>query len=653
MGQESLRLATRSGGVPRVLVVSENESVPSDRRVWAISTALVRGGCEVVVVCPQGDASERAQGERAPFELRDGVEIHRFPLRFAAGGPLGYLGEYCAALWRVWRTVRQLSRERPFDVVHACNPPDFMLFAAWPARRDARLIFDHHDLTPELFQTRFGGRHRLLHKLTLLLERLSFAAADVVLATNESYAQIAQTRGHKPARDVFVVRNGPDLQHFRATRPDPVLKRGKPLLISYVGVMAPQDGVDHALRALALVRDRRSDWHAVLAGEGEARAYLQRLADELGIGGAVEFPGWLDDDQISRLLSTSDVCLAPEPLTPLNDVSTMVKIAEYLAISRPVVAYDLRESRRAAGDAAVYAAPNEVDSFAHRITELLDDPDRRAVMGRIGRERVEQSLSWERSEMALIDAYRQALQTANGSAQVPLATPQEDKTFWESAAETTWGRYLTEAERRILLRALDLAPRDGDAMEVGCEGGRWSRYLVERRGSAICTDIDPKVLKLCGERLPQARCVLSRPGCERLPAGDGELALLLVYEVVQVTDASWFPTEAARVLRPGGILAFSHYNSASLRAGTYRAAALMGRSRSKNLYYRGPSYTSLRRSMARAGFEIVQEDGIAWAPFTRKSNSRLIPAAVRIERACGLRRLPSFSPWVLTIARRA
>ncbi len=651
---KSLHLASRSGSAPRVLVVSENESVPSDRRVWAISTTLVGAGCEVVVVCPQGDEGERAQGERALFEVRGGVEIHRFPLRFAAGGPLGYFGEYSAALWRVWRIVRRLSRERPFDIVHACNPPDFMLFAAWPARRArAQLIFDHHDLTPELFQTRFGARHRLLHKLTLLLERLSFAAADVVLATNDSYAQIALTRGHKPARDIFVVRNGPDLRQFRASRPDPALKRGQPLLISYVGVMAPQDGVDQALRALALVHARRSDWHAVLAGEGEARAGLQQLADELGLAGSVEFPGWLDDEQISRLLSTSDVCLAPEPLTPLNDVSTMVKIAEYLAISRPVVAYNLRESRRAAGAAAAYAAPNDVGSFAERITELLDDPERRVVMGRIGRERVEQSLCWERSEIALFDAYRRALRTTNGSAQAARATAHEHQTLWESAAETAWGRYLTDAERRLLLRALDLAPPDGEAMEVGCEGGRWSRYLVERRGSAICTDIDQGVLELCGQRLPQARCVLTHTGSERLPAGDGELALLLVYEVVQVTDASWFPAEAARVLRPGGVLAFSHYNSASLRAVAYRAAALTGGSRSQHRYYRGPSYTSLRRSIARAGFEIVHEEGIAWAPFTRQSNSRLIPVAARLERTLGLRRLASLSPWVLTLARRA
>ncbi|HYM54606.1 MAG TPA: glycosyltransferase, partial [Solirubrobacteraceae bacterium] len=203
----------------------------------------------------------------------------------------------------------------------------------------------------------------------------------------------------------FVVRNGPDLRRFRPVAPDPALKRGHPLLIGYVGLMAPQDGVDHALRALAHVSKRRQDWHAIFAGDGDARPELDRLVRELGLEDRVEFVGWLDDSGIARLLSSADVCLAPEPRSPLNDVSTMIKIAEYMAMSRPVVAYELRESRFTAGDAAAYAEPNDVASYAARIEELLDDPRRRSEMGRLGRQRVEQELSWERSEQHLAAAY--------------------------------------------------------------------------------------------------------------------------------------------------------------------------------------------------------------------------------------------------------
>ena len=212
-----------------------------------------------------------------------------------------------------------------------------------------------------------------------------------------------------------MVRNGPELERFRARQADPRLKRGRPLLIGYLGVMAPQDGVDHALRALALVAERRDDWHAIFAGDGEARPALMRLAGQLGLNDKVEFAGWVDDEQIARLLSSCDVCLAPEPPSPLNDRSTMVKIAEYMAMECPIVAYPLPESRFTAAEAALYARPNDVGSMAACIEELLDDPGRRARMGRIGRERVERELSWAYSERNLAQAYRTVRDRSSGT----------------------------------------------------------------------------------------------------------------------------------------------------------------------------------------------------------------------------------------------
>lgn len=389
----------------RVLILNENESVPGDRRVWDISTTLAEAGAEVVVICPSDE-----RGGSARFEQRDGVEIHRYRPSFAEGGPTGYVREYGRAFWCTWALVRRLSRERRFDIVHACNPPDFLLFAAGPARhRGARFVFDHHDLTPELFETRFGNRYRLLHRATLTLERWCFRAADVVLATNESYGEIARVRGAKAAADVFVVRNAPDLKRLVPVTPDPSLKCGKPYLIGYLGVMAPQDGVDNALRALALLRDRRQDWHAVFGGQGSAVPELRQLAYELGLAEMVEFPGWMGDAEIGRLLSTADVCLSPEPRTPLNDRSTMVKIAEYMAMWRPIVAFSLRETQKTAAEAAVYAESDDIVGFADRIHELLDDPQRRAQMGAFGHERVERSMTWAQSTTQLVSAYERAM----------------------------------------------------------------------------------------------------------------------------------------------------------------------------------------------------------------------------------------------------
>jgi glycosyltransferase involved in cell wall biosynthesis len=230
-----------------------------------------------------------------------------------------------------------------------------------------------------------------------------------VIATNESYRAVALRRGRKRPEDVFVVRNGPDLARLRPGEPDPSLRAGRAHLLAYVGVIAPQDGVDHALRALALLRERRRDWRAVFAGEGDALPELRRLASELGLSDDVEFVGWLDDEGVRRLLSTADVCVSPEPASPLNDASTMIKVAEYMAMGRPVVCYDLAESRATAGDAAVYARANDEGALADAIAGLLDDPNRREAMGRAGRLRVERVLAWEHSEGALLDAYERVI----------------------------------------------------------------------------------------------------------------------------------------------------------------------------------------------------------------------------------------------------
>jgi glycosyltransferase involved in cell wall biosynthesis len=388
----------------RILIVSENESVPGDRRVWDIATTLAASGGEVVVVCPQDDR------DTAPYEVRDGVEIHRYRARFAAGGALGYVREYARAIRCTWRLVSRLSRERPFDIVHSCAPPDFLVFAAWPARRrGARLIFDHHDLTPELFASRFGEGHRLLYRLTVLLERLSLRVADVAIATNEAYAGVQTARARKRADDVFVVRNAPDLSRLKAIAPDPSLARGKRFLIGYLGVMSEQDGVDLALVALAKLREQRDDWHAIFAGDGPSIDALKQLTRQLGLDDVVEFAGWIGDREIARLLSTADVCLSPEPKTAFNDMSTLVKITEYMAMGRALVAFPLQQTQFTAQDAAVYADANDPESYARCIDALLDDPSRRARLGEIGRDRVRRSFTWEQSKRPLQEAYDRAL----------------------------------------------------------------------------------------------------------------------------------------------------------------------------------------------------------------------------------------------------
>jgi glycosyltransferase involved in cell wall biosynthesis len=404
----------------RALILVENLSVPFDRRVWQESRALHEAGYEVSVVCPQGTSQDRE-----PYALIDGIEIHRYPLKAATGGSSGYVREYSAALWRSWRLARRLGR---FDVVHICNPPDLLFLVALPFKlRGARIVFDQHDLVPELYESRFGRGKDLLYRGVAALERLTYRAADVVIATNDSYRQAAIDRGHQPPERVFVVRSAPDLTRFAGGVSDPALKQGKEHLLSYLGVMGPQDGVDYALKSLAALRGiRRDDWHAAFVGAGDCFDEMRALACELGLDDHVTFTGRIPDDELLAYLSTADVALSPDPHSALNDVSTMNKVLEYMACGLPIVSFELREARVSAGEAARYVPCNDTDALAAATSALLDDPAERQQRGEIGRNRVAGALSWDHSKAQLLAAYEKALGGSPTRPAVPLTVVEPE-----------------------------------------------------------------------------------------------------------------------------------------------------------------------------------------------------------------------------------
>jgi glycosyltransferase involved in cell wall biosynthesis len=394
-----------SRGSAAILV--ENLPVPFDRRVWQEARSLRAAGYRVAVISPRG---ERIDTE--PYANLESVEIHRYPLRAAGAGLASYVSEYSVAFARTASLLRRLDARFKFDVVHACNPPDVLVHSALALRRrGVAIVFDHHDLVPELYLSRFGGRG-IVYRATLAAERMTFRVADVVLSTNESYREIAVTRGRMRPEDVFVVRSAPDVDRFKAVPADRSLLDSRQHLLAYLGVMGPQDGVDHALRALAHLRRMRDDWRAMFIGAGDMLAEMQALMHELGLGDVVEFTGRIPDDDVIRILSTADVCLAPDPKNALNDVSTMNKVVEYMSLSRPIVSYDLRETRFSARESALYATPNDTADFARCIDRLLASPELRTQMGEAGRRRVETDLSWSRSEEALLAAYERALERA-------------------------------------------------------------------------------------------------------------------------------------------------------------------------------------------------------------------------------------------------
>ena len=366
------------------------------------ATTLRGAGWEVSIICPTG------KGYEAPHEVLEGVHIYRHDLPAEGQGLRGYLGEYAAAVWHQFRLARRIWRLRPFDVVHICNPPDLMfLVAGWhKLLHGARVIFDQHDIMPELYEAKFRRRD-WGYAVVSIAERMTFATADIVISTNDSYREIALSRGRKRTAEVFVVRSAPDLQRFRPTEPERGFRRGRPHLVGYVGVMGPQEGLDHLLRAIDLIVrvNRREDISFMLIGDGPSSAAARQMTHELGLDDYVEFPGRVPDDELIRRLCSCDVCVNPDPKNPFNDSSSMNKILEYMSLGKAIVQFDLKEGRRSAGEASVYAVPNDDADLARTLLDCVDDPVACAAMGRAGARRMAEELEWRHQAPRLLQAY--------------------------------------------------------------------------------------------------------------------------------------------------------------------------------------------------------------------------------------------------------
>lgn len=387
---------------PRVLIIVQNLPVPFDRRVWLESLALRDAGYDVTVVCPQGRGTHSRQ-------VVEAVTILAYRPYAPGGGALSYVAEYAYSFAATAYKVARARLGGRFDVVQACNPPEIF----WPLARllravdRTRFVFDHHDLSPELYRSRFPDGPGTPLRGLLALERSTFRAADRVISTNESYAAVARTRGGKRSDQVTVVRTGPDPEKLKPGSPYPARRRGRPHLVAYIGVMGPQDGVDQALRAADLVVHQfgRTDVSFTLIGSGDCWEELVAERDRLGLQDYVEMPGRLPDDDVIEVLSTADIGLSPDPKNPLNDVSTMNKTMEYMAFGMPVLAFDLLETRVSAGEAARYVPGDDVELYAKELLALLDDPSARATMGSCGRRRVEDELGWPHQRDSYVSVF--------------------------------------------------------------------------------------------------------------------------------------------------------------------------------------------------------------------------------------------------------
>ncbi len=386
----------------KILIIVQNLPVPFDRRVWLEAQKLKDNGYGVSVICP------RSKENPEKFIRLDGISIYRYTMPVDAQGLLGYIFEFLYAwIMTALLSVRILVKEG-FDVIQACNPPDtFFLLGLIYKAFGKKYVFDHHDLAPEMYLAKYDRNGGFLYKALLLLERSSLKSADVIMTTNRSYKQKAIERGKRNEEDIFVLRTGPDLERLRIQPVDEKLKKGKSFLVCYLGEMCPQDGVDYLLKSVQYIHDElgRTDIQFTMIGGGPAQPDFKKMSEDMGQQAYVNFTGRLPDDDLCRYLSSADVCVDPDPLTEWSNYSTMNKILEYMAFAKPIVSFDLVESRYSADDAALYAQPNDIQEFGRHITYLLDNPAQSKQMGKFGYERVRNKLSWAHTNKALIEAY--------------------------------------------------------------------------------------------------------------------------------------------------------------------------------------------------------------------------------------------------------
>jgi glycosyltransferase involved in cell wall biosynthesis len=385
----------------KILIIVENLPVPFDTRVWKEAASLHANGYEVTVLCPRG------KGYTRKHEIIDGIHIFRHPMPKEGNSPFGYFYEYASALFWEFLYAWWIYFRRGFHVIQGCNPPDDIFLVALPFKvLGVKYIFDHHDANPELYLSKFD-RKDAFYKVQVGLEKLTYRFSDVVMATNNSYRELAITRGTLSPEDVFVVRNGPDTRTFKAVAPKPELKYGKRYLVGYVGNMSTQEGLEILLDAALYIRNLgRRDVHFTCVGGGPGLGKLQQAVQDKGLQDTVNFTGRIPDQQLLEILSTADVCVNPDKPCEMNDISTMIKIMEYMALGKPIVQFDLKEGRFSAMEASLYAH-NEAgaEDFAARILCLLEDCATRKRMGEFGRRRVEEVLAWDHSVPNLLAAY--------------------------------------------------------------------------------------------------------------------------------------------------------------------------------------------------------------------------------------------------------
>jgi len=396
-------------GIIKILIIVQNLPVPFDRRVWMEATTLERANYQVSIISPQKYNYTKS------YEVIENVNVFRYPLLIEAHkSPLAFLCEFGTCFLFTSYLSLKILLLKGFDIIHICNPPDiyFPLAFIYKLFRK-KIIFDHHDLSPEMYLAKnlHKKESSFFFKLLIILERLTFIVSDVIIATNESHKTIAMTRGKKKESDIFVVRSGPNLSRFQNYHYDENLKNKKKYLVCYLGEMCEQDGVGEYLRQLDKY-DRsffEENVQMTFIGAGPDQIFMKNLAKNLNLDTFVNFTGRVSDSILANYLTTADLCFDTSPCNSWTDKSTMNKIIEYMAFEKTIISFDLKETKYSAGDAVVCIPKNNYNLFFKTMIELLINVKERNVRSAIGKKRFEQKMSWVNSFPNLLHAYDAAI----------------------------------------------------------------------------------------------------------------------------------------------------------------------------------------------------------------------------------------------------
>jgi len=384
---------------PKKILFIVDNFIPFDSRVWQEAKCLKEVGYDVSIICQHKDNQNKG------LSVEEGINVYRINKSVKFGGILGYAWEYSYWVANVFLTSLKLK----FDVIHTANPSDFYFpLTFFYKMLNKKIVFDHHDLCPELYLSRMNAKKDFFYKILKWSEYLSVKIADIVIATNESYKKINIDRNDKKEDDVFIVRNAPDLDRLKIVKPNIYLRKAFKYLVGYIGNMNPQDGLDYLLRIIKIVTKNHGleNIQFILMGDGDALKDLKKMAEKLNIEQYVIFTGRVSNEDVNINLSTVDVCVSPDPSNPLNDYSTWCKIMEYMFFAKPIVSFGLNETRYSAQKASLYAYNNDEKDFARKLVYLLKNKENQLERGNYGKRRLENKLSWDISKNELVKAYK-------------------------------------------------------------------------------------------------------------------------------------------------------------------------------------------------------------------------------------------------------